>query len=289
MRIARCRRASTEFWAAIDASAEVAEPITEPFSEWAPALCQDPRALDGHLGDPLPLNGVELLAPLLPGATVYAGGANYGAHLAELNLDGADPTVFLKAASSLVGPYTEISSPAITDQLDYEVELVAVFGARTFDPNHPWAGVLGYTVGNDVTARDLQFRLSATGMDIFSGKSLQSTSPVGPWILTRDEVGDRPPDLAMTLAVNGEIRQQARTTDMTWDVAALLQYVDDRSGITAGDLLFTGSPAGIGHSTATYLQPGDVVEASIEGIGALRNVVGPRPPAHAAESDQIRR
>ena len=173
-------------------------------------------------------------------------------------------------------PISPIRYPGITDCLDYEVELVAVIGSVTFDPDNPWGGILGYAVGNDVSARDLQFAKSVTGMDIFSAKSLKATSPVGPWIVTRDEAGDAKPDLMMTLSVNGELRQHASTADMAWDVAALLAYVDSRAGVGCGDLLFTGSPEGIGHTTGRYLQPGDVVEAAIEGLGAQRNIVSPR-------------
>jgi 2-keto-4-pentenoate hydratase/2-oxohepta-3-ene-1,7-dioic acid hydratase in catechol pathway len=270
-----------EFWAVVDGSEQLVSPIDVPFREWAPAICRDPLALTGHFGAPEPLDNVELLAPVEPGATIYAGGANYGKHLAELGLDGATPTVFLKAGSSLIGPRSQVDYPAVTDQLDYEIELVAIFGAHAFDPDQPWAGVLGYAVGNDVSARDLQFTESVTGMDMFSAKSLKATSPVGPWILTRDEVGDHQPDLAMSLAVNGVTRQQSRTSEMIWDVAALIRYVDDRSGISCGDVLFTGSPAGIGHSSGHYLQPGDIVDATIEGIGTLHNAVGTRPGARA--------
>jgi 2-keto-4-pentenoate hydratase/2-oxohepta-3-ene-1,7-dioic acid hydratase in catechol pathway len=116
-------------------------------------------------------------------------------------------------------------------------------------------------------------------MDIFSAKSLKNTSPVGPWIVTRDEFGEGAPDLEMTLTVNGEIRQEARTGQMVWNVAELLTYVDDRAGVRCGDLLFTGSPAGIGHSSGRYLQPGDRVVGTIERLGSLVNEVGPDPRA----------
>jgi 2-keto-4-pentenoate hydratase/2-oxohepta-3-ene-1,7-dioic acid hydratase in catechol pathway len=261
----------------LDPTGESIAAIDPPFGEWAPAVCRDPHVLDGHTRAAQPLASVDLLAPLEPGCSVFAGGANYGTHLAELGLDGARPTVFLKAPSSLVGAQSHIQYPAITDCLDYEVELVAVFGSTAFDPDDPWAGVLGYAVGNDVSARDLQFAKSVTGMDMFSAKSLRATSPVGPWIVTRDEVGDGKPDLTMILSVNGELRQHASTGEMAWDVAALFAYVDSRAGVGCGDLLFTGSPAGIGHTTGRYLRPGDVVEAAIESLGAQRNIVSARP------------
>jgi 2-keto-4-pentenoate hydratase/2-oxohepta-3-ene-1,7-dioic acid hydratase in catechol pathway len=281
MRLARCRNDWAEFWGVVDLSEGSIAPIDPPFSEWAPEVCRNAHALDGYTRAPRPFASVDVLAPLEPGSSVFAGGANYGRHLAELGLDGAKPTVFLKANSSLIGAHSEIRYPAITDCLDYEVELVAVFGAEVFDPDDPWAGVLGYAVGNDVSARDLQFAKSVTGMDIFSAKSLRGTSPVGPWVVTRDEIGGGKPSLTMTLTVNGELRQHASTGEMAWDVAGLLAYADSRAGVSCGDLLFTGSPAGIGHSTGRYLQPGDVVEAAIESLGAQRNIVGARPPGRA--------
>lgn len=288
MRLARCRAGSVEFWGVLDPTGESIAAIDPPFGDWAPAVCRNPHALNGHTRAPLPLASVDLLAPLEPGCSVFAGGANYGNHLAELGLDGARPTVFLKADSSLIGAQSHIQYPAITDCLDYEVELVAVFGSTAFDPDDPWTGVLGYAIGNDVSARDLQFAKSVTGMDIFSAKSLKSTSPVGPWIVTRDEVGDGKPNLMMTLSVNGELRQHASTGEMAWDVAALLAYVDSRAGVGCGDLLFTGSPAGIGHTTGRYLQPGDIVEAAIDGLGAQRNIVSARPRMPAREDNASR-
>lgn len=277
MKLARCRDGQTYFWAIVDLGDNSVVPISGGFRDWAPALCADPDALDGATGDPVPIGSVTMVAPLEPGGAVYAGGANYGKHLDELGLDHpTSPTVFLKAASSVIGPDEQIRYPEVTNCLDYEVELVAVMGATALDEDDPWAGVLGFTVGNDVSARDLQFAKSVTGMDVFSAKSLKYTSPVGPWIVTRDEIGLGQPDLEMSLSVNGEVRQHARTSEMVWDIAALLSYLDSRSGIACGDLLFTGSPAGIGHATGRYLEPGDVVAATIERIGTLHNTVGPR-------------
>ncbi|MNN39204.1 Ureidoglycolate lyase [compost metagenome] len=134
--------------------------------------------------------------------------------------------------------------------------------------------MLGYTVGNDVSARDLQRSGPAgIGMDLFAAKSQDRTTGVGPWIVTKDEFPAGSPALRLTLKVNDEIRQDGSTSEMTWDVGQLIRFVQRRSSFGCGDILFTGSPAGVGMGTGLFLNPGDVVEATIEGIGTLRNVV----------------
>jgi 2-keto-4-pentenoate hydratase/2-oxohepta-3-ene-1,7-dioic acid hydratase in catechol pathway len=188
------------------------------------------------------------------------------------------PAAFMKTYRALIGPDDEIEYPAITDALDYEVELVAIVGApRIEDPKAAIRAVLGYAVGNDVSARDHQFAESVTGMDMFSAKVLDRTSGVGPWIVTRDEFGDDHPDLELRLTVDGDLRQNDRTKSMVWGVGELLDYVDARTRLYCGDVLFTGTPSGVGHETGRYLEPGQVVDAAIERIGTLRNTVGSRP------------
>jgi 2-keto-4-pentenoate hydratase/2-oxohepta-3-ene-1,7-dioic acid hydratase in catechol pathway len=113
-------------------------------------------------------------------------------------------------------------------------------------------------------------------MDLFAAKSQDQTTGLGPWIVTRDEFPAGSPKLRLTLKVNGELRQDGSTAEMTWDVAELIRFVDERSAFECGDVLFTGTPAGTGHGSGRFLQPGDVVEATIESIGTLHNVVGPR-------------
>ena len=103
-----------------------------------------------------------------------------------------------------------------------------------------------------------------------------ATTGLGPWIVTRDEFGAGSPKLRLTLAVNGELRQDGNTAEMTWNVGELVRFVDERSSFECGDVMFTGSPAGTGQGSGRFLQPGDVVEASVEGIGTLRNIVGPK-------------
>ncbi|GBL57980.1 hydrolase [Pseudomonas citronellolis] len=204
-------------------------------------------------------------------------GANYAKHLADdFGLASPpQPVAFLKAYGALIGAKDPIRYPPLTEELDHEVELVAVIGNSEIDLDDPLASVLGYTVGNDVSARDLQRSGPAgIGMDLFAAKSQDCTTGLGPWIVTKDEFPVGSPELRLILKVNGEIRQDGSTAEMTWDVGQLIRFVQQRSSFACGDVLFTGSPAGVGMGTGRFLNPGDVVEATIEGIGTLCNVVG---------------
>jgi 2-keto-4-pentenoate hydratase/2-oxohepta-3-ene-1,7-dioic acid hydratase in catechol pathway len=266
------------FWAVADLDAGTARPLAGGIAVWAPMLTSDPTAEPAWDGDAVPLDGLRVLAPVDPAAKVIAAGATYAKHIAGMGLQMPDqPAAFLKTVASIVGPDEEIAYPAVTTQLDYEAELVVVIG-------HEVAGggagaltsILGYTAGNEVSARDLQFGGSVTGMDMFSAKALDRTGPIGPWIVTRDEFGDISPDLDLRLTVNGELRQHDRTGSMVWGVGEIVSYVSERSRLHPGDVLFTGTPSGVGHEDGRYLEPGQEVVVTIEGIGELRNVVGPR-------------
>jgi 2-keto-4-pentenoate hydratase/2-oxohepta-3-ene-1,7-dioic acid hydratase in catechol pathway len=215
-----------------------------------------------------------LLPPVEPSNRVVVAGANYSKHLKEFGLEPpSQPVAFLKAYGALIGARDPIRFPPLTEKLDHEVELVAVIGAEV-DLNDPLACVLGYTVGNDVSARDLQLSgPKGIGMDLFAAKSQDRSTGLGPWIVTRDEFPAGQPQLRMTLRVNDEVRQDGHTGDMTWTVGQLIHFVQQRSSFACGDVLFTGSPAGVGMATGKYLKAGDVVEATVEGIGSLRNQV----------------
>jgi 2-keto-4-pentenoate hydratase/2-oxohepta-3-ene-1,7-dioic acid hydratase in catechol pathway len=128
--------------------------------------------------------------------------------------------------------------------------------------------VLGYTVGNDVSARDLQ--RSGIGFDLFSSKSLDKTTGLGPWIVTRDEFGDGTPDIGMSLKVNGETRQNARTGEMTWKLDVILPYVDQRAALQTGDVVFTGTPEGVAWASGRFLKPGDLAFGSKRAAGSGR-------------------
>ncbi len=278
MKLARCSYNQNDpFWAVVDPDRDEVHPIEGEFSTWAPAVARGAGISALRLSAvTLALTKVRLLPPIAPVNRVVVAGANYAKHLAEdFGLSSpAQPVAFLKAYGALIGAQDPIRYPPLTEELDHEVELVAVIGTSDVDLEDPLACVLGYTVGNDVSARDLQRSGPAgIGMDLFAAKSQDRTTGVGPWVVTKDEFAAGSPGLRLILKVNGEIRQDGSTTEMTWDVGQLVSFVQQRSSFACGDILFTGSPAGVGMGTGLFLNPGDVVEATIEGIGTLRNVV----------------
>lgn len=235
------------------------------------------RSLPGGLfGDGTPgarvaaLDEVELLAPCQP-TKIVAVGRNYAAHAAELgNEVPAEPLVFLKPASAVIGPEAPIVYPGhLSQHMDHEAELAAVIGRRARHVRREQAMdvVLGLTCGNDVTARDLQRRdgqwTRAKGMDTFC--------PLGPWIVPTREIGD----WAVRCRVNGVLRQDGRTGQMIFDLPALIAYITAFMTLEPGDVILTGTPAGVGP-----LHPGDRVEVEVEGIGVLANPV--RAPAGEA-------
>jgi 2-keto-4-pentenoate hydratase/2-oxohepta-3-ene-1,7-dioic acid hydratase in catechol pathway len=286
MKLARCTDGGAPFWALVDTGAGTVTPIAGEFSEWAPRITRgEGQAALQFAGPPRPLAGLRLLAPIERVSRIVVAGANYAKHLLEFGLKPpSQPVAFLKAYGALIGAQDPIRYPPLTEELDHEVELVAVIGAHTVDQDDPLSSVLGYTVGNDVSSRDLQ-RSGAPGigMDLFAAKSQDATTGVGPWIVTCDEFPAGSPKLRLTLTVNGEVRQDGSTAEMTWDVGQLIRFVDQRSSFGCGDILFTGSPAGVGMGTGIFLNPGDVVEAEVEGIGVLKNIVGPRIPLKQRE------
>jgi 2-keto-4-pentenoate hydratase/2-oxohepta-3-ene-1,7-dioic acid hydratase in catechol pathway len=279
VKIARCSAGGAPFWAVVDTDAQSVTAIAGAFAEWAPRLTRgEPGALES-VGAPVPLSAVRLLPPIEKGNRVVVAGANYAKHLAaDFGIKThSQPIAFLKAFGALIGAHDELRYPPLTTELDHEVELVAVIGAERVDRRDPLASVLGYTVGNDISARDLQRSgPPGVGMDLFAAKSQDRSTGLGPWIVTRDEFPEGSPQRRLTLKVNGETRQDGTTAEMTWDVGFLVRFVDERSSFECGDVMFTGSPAGTGQGSGRFLQPGDVVEASVEGIGSLRNIVGPK-------------
>lgn len=272
MKIARVDVDGAPAWGVVrDTTVEL---LNGSIKTWGPALTADFTSALPLDGRTLPLSSVRLLAPVAPGSKVVAAGATYAKHVAGLGLKMPEkPAAFLKPYESLIGPTDDIQYPPLTEQLDYEVELVVVIGKPIRRGDSAADAILGYCVGNDVSARDLQFGGSVTGMDIFSGKGLDDTSGIGPWLTTRDEFGDGAVDLELTLTVDGIVRQQDRTTSLVWEPAELVEYVVARSRLSPGDVLFTGTPAGVAHEDGRYLTRGQVVEAAIEGLGSLRNTV----------------
>ena len=220
-----------------------------------------------------PLNTVELLAPIARPGKIVAIGRNYREHTTEEGVEPPKaPLIFSKWPSCVIGPEDEIRwDPALTAQVDYEAELAVVIGrtARRVSEAEALDYVLGYTCLNDVSARDLQF---GDGQWI-RGKSLDTFCPMGPALVTADEIPD-PQDLAISCRVNGELLQDATTADMYFGVAAIISFCSQAFRLDPGDVIATGTPGGVGifRDPPVLLGDGDEVIVEIERIGRLRNI-----------------
>jgi 2-keto-4-pentenoate hydratase/2-oxohepta-3-ene-1,7-dioic acid hydratase in catechol pathway len=223
------------------------------------------------------LADLTVLPPLdPPRGNVLAIGWNYRKHAEEgaraRNTGVGPPTIFTKAITTIVGPYADIPIDAsVSDKIDWEVELGVVIGRRGANIKRQDAldHIFGYTVLNDVTARDIQ---SGWGGQWFKGKSLDGSCPTGPWVLTRDEVADVG-SLQLRLRVNGELKQDGNTRDMIYPVDAIIEWLSVGMTLLPGMLVATGTPDGVGFARTPpeFLQPGDVLETEIVGVGTLRN------------------
>jgi len=218
--------------------------------------------------DPLPtgetvaLGDVLLLAPVLPSKLICVG-KNYAAHAAEFGMQvPEEPLLFLKPSTAVIGPGDPIRLLPISRRVDYEGELAVVIGrlARGVRTEDAFKYILGYTCANDVTLRDLQ----KTDEQWARAKGFDGSAPIGPWIETDLD----PNDAIVRTRLNGEIRQQASTSEMVFGVATLIEYITDFMTLLPGDVLLTGTPEGVG-----TLSDGDVVEVEVEGVGLLRNEV----------------
>jgi 2-keto-4-pentenoate hydratase/2-oxohepta-3-ene-1,7-dioic acid hydratase in catechol pathway len=208
------------------------------------------------------LSDAEFLAPVVPTKVVCAG-LNYRTHIKEMGHELPDePVIFLKPSTSVVGPGATIELPPKVGRVDYEAELAVVIGRRTHraSPELARANILGYTCGNDVTARDLQ----KTDGQWTRAKGFDTFCPIGPWVETDVD----PADLQLECYVNGTRRQSARTSDMVFDVYDLVSFASQIMTLVPGDVVLTGTPGGIGPLAA-----GDTVEVRIEYVGSLTNVV----------------
>ena len=224
--------------------------------------------------DPVPVESARLLSPLRAPQKILAIGLNYADHARESNIEPpAAPVVFVKTPNSVLDPDADIVvRTGTTEQLDWEVELAAVIGSRARDVQEADAldHVLGYTICNDVSARDAQF---ADGQWV-RGKSYDGFCPLGPWIVTSADVSD-PQSLGIRSRVNGTTMQDASTKEMIFSVAFLVSYLSRFMTLEPGDVIATGTPFGVGFARTppVYLHDGDVVECEVDGIGLLRNTV----------------
>lgn len=228
MKLARCTDGGAPFWAVVEPETDTARPIKGGVAAWGPAVTRgDGEAALTFEGPARLLSALRLLAPCDNTSKVVIAGANYSKHLVEFGVAApSQPIAFLKAYGALIGANDPIRYPPLTEQLDYECELVVVIGDDAVDLNDPLASVLGYTAGNDVSARDLQRSgPPGIGMDLYAAKSQDRATPVGPWIVTKDEFPAGSPALKLSTTINGEVRQDGTTADMTWDVAELIRFV----------------------------------------------------------------
>jgi len=220
----------------------------------------------------LPLSEVTLLAPVPAPSKVVAIGLNYMDHCREQNIEPPKmPIIFAKFPSAVVGPGAAVRwDPALTRQVDYEVELAVVMGrtARRVSAAEALDCVAGYTICNDVSARDLQFG----DRQWVRGKSLDTFCPLGPWLVTKDEIPD-PHDLSLRCTVNGEILQDSTTAEMIFGVPQLIEFISRAFSLLPGDVIATGTPDGVGvfRSPQIFLKDGDVVTVEVEGLGQLTN------------------
>lgn len=226
------------------------------------------------VGVSLPLRSCTLMTPVLAPSKILAVGLNYAPHAAETSIELPEtPLLFSKYPSSIIGPGEPIRyHTRDTVQVDYEAELAVVIGrtAKDVSPERALEHVLGYTVCNDVSARDIQF---ADGQWI-RGKSLDTFCPLGPWLVTSDELGD-PQTLEISAIVNNTVLQKAATSEMIFSVAQLISYFSRTITLVPGDVIATGTPAGVGYTRTPpiYLRDGDVVEIHVDRIGTLTNPV----------------
>jgi len=245
----------------------------------------------------IPLKGVKLLAPVPHPGKVLALAGNFSEHIQEaginrgfkLGLSDSSrqttvPRPFLKPSTAVIGPNEQIPWPVYSDKIDYELELGVVIGKKIkcADAKESLAAVAGYTIVNDVSARSATFKEGRKQRpwdefyDWLNGKWADGFLPMGPYLLTADEIEDVQ-NLDMELKVNGQTRQKANTSQMIYTVADTVSFLSHIMTLEAGDIIATGTPAGVAVATGNFLQAGDSIECTIEKLGTLTNTLGPKP------------
>lgn len=271
-----CFRADGEERIGVFENGEVRD-VTGEFDSFRDALSRPGDAADVD-GEVFGTEEITYLPPTTDRNTVFCAALNYEAHAEESDIEVPEwPLVFLKLPRTLVGHREAISyHTRVTKEIDYEAELAAVIGepARHVDSEEALEYVAGYTILNDTSARDRQLGLEVGDdslLDWFSGKAMQETTPVGPYVVV-DEIED-PQDLTIASRVNGETMQDDNTGMMIRSVADLVAFVSSRVQLESGDIIATGTPEGVGTFQDIQLYPGDTVEVDVEGIGTLENTV----------------
>jgi len=232
----------------------------------AKEIVDHPFGIPEFTGRSWPLDDIRLLAPILP-SKVVAVGRNYAAHAAEMGHAVPDePIIFIKPSTSVIGPNATIMLPRASQQVDFEGELAIVIGrpARDVAAENAATVIRGYTIANDVTARDLQ----RADVQFTRGKSFDTFCPLGPWIETELEPGDQ----QIRTELDGELQQDGHTSDMVHTVGEIIEFVSSVMTLLPGDVILTGTPAGVGPMTA-----GQTVSVTIDGIGTLTNPIANRP------------
>jgi 2-keto-4-pentenoate hydratase/2-oxohepta-3-ene-1,7-dioic acid hydratase in catechol pathway len=222
-------------------------------------------------GEGIPLTSAKLLAPIARPGKIFAIGLNYADHIAESRMEAPKEQVwFTKAVTSINGPFDPVQIPKVSPFVDYEVELVAVIGkgGRHIAKDKAHEHVFGHCIGNDVTERAWQHRTPQWSL----GKSFDTHAPIGPWITTADEISD-PHALDIRCFVNGELRQNSNTRHLVFNVYDQIAQLSQAMTLESGDLIFTGTPGGIGAAMEPrrFLKVGDVVRCEIAGLGHLEN------------------
>lgn len=253
--------------------------ISALLARWPDCRPAVERAIDA--GQPVPLAEIRLL-PVVPAPRkIICVGLNYADHAAETAAKPpSEPVIFNKFPTAIAGHWQPIELPPSSSEVDYEAELVVVIGrgGRDIPAAHAMEHVAGYCCGNDISARDWQMR--KPGGQWLLGKSFDTFAPIGPSLVTADELPE-PGRLAIELRLNGRVMQRSNTEQLIFPVEALVAYVSAVCTLQPGDLIFTGTPGGVGFARKppVFLKPGDVLEVEIEGIGVLSNPVVARRDA----------
>jgi len=261
--------------------------------ERGPAYLEKLAGLEKSAEALIPLDSVKLLAPIPRPGKILALAGNYVEHIKEagLKLGLSDsprlttvPRPFIMPTTAVANPGDEIPWPVYSETIDYEIELAVVIGrkAKAVGAEDTMKIIAGYTIANDISARTVTFKKNRAKRpwdefyDWLNGKWADGFCPMGPYLLTADEIEDVQ-NLNMTLTIDGEVRQNANTSQMIHTVAQIVSFLSHLMTLEPGDIIATGTPSGVGFATGNYLKASDKIEASIEKLGTLTNTLGPKP------------